>query len=295
MLTSRFVRPISQILPQLVGSRKLIVRNKWDSAKKTNVYNLITNPDKIKIDIAPVPSDITDSISLYDYAKMTLTQTSTNLLGIGVATGVSIFTGTTLISSEMSDPIILGAIAMIGGFAGSIYSIIKMHHYTPDMVYNETEKKYNIIDNQTRKNFLYGLIASQGLLITPFMMVNTEYIVPAVFMTTAITAGPVMYAYMNPTKNISGIGNFLYSSLVGMCTIGITGIIFPSLGHIWYQPEPYIGILIMSGYNWYDTQCIINSYNEKKLDPIGHSVNYTLNFINILIRVIELMARRNRK
>ena len=295
MLTSRFVRPISQILPQLVGSRKLIVRNKWDSAKKTNVYNLITNQDKIKIDIAPVPSDITDSISLYDYAKMTLTQTSTNLLGIGVATGVSIFTGTTLISSEMSDPIILGAIAMIGGFAGSIYSIIKMHHYTPDMVYNETEKKYNIIDNQTRKNFLYGLIASQGLLITPFMMVNTEYIVPAVFMTTAITAGPVMYAYMNPTKNISGIGNFLYSSLVGMCTIGITGIIFPSLGHIWYQPEPYIGILIMSGYNWYDTQCIINSYNEKKLDPIGHSVNYTLNFINILIRVIELMARRNRK
>lgn len=127
------------------------------------------------------------------------------------------------------------------------------------------------------------------------MMVCTEYILPAVFMTTLITAAPVTYAYMNPTKNISGVGNFLFSSLFGLCAIGCTGIIFPSFGYFWFQPEPYIGILMMSGYNWYDTQIMIDSYKNKNLDPIYHSVNYTINYMNILIRVINLMMEHYRK
>jgi FtsH-binding integral membrane protein len=294
MFTSRFIRPVRHIFTQISSSNALIVRHKWDSAKgNKNVNKLITEPHKMKINIDPVPSNVLNSISLNDYAKMTLTQTSINILGIGSVTGVGMFTCLTLINNGLIDPLILGTTAITGGFVGGVYSIIKMKDQKPEIVYNKKENKYNIVDNQTRKNLLYGFIASQGIMVTPFMMINLEYIIPAMFITTAITAGPVAYAYMNPSNDISSIGTFLSSSLIGLCTIGITGLIFPSIGQYWFQPEPYIGIIIMSGYNWYDTQCMIQSYNEKKLDPIGHSVNYTLNFMNILIRIITLMRRRN--
>lgn len=296
MFASRFIRPGRHIFRQTGLSHALIVRHKQDNVKvKKDDHKIINEPYNMKINITPVSSNVLDSITLNDYAKMTLTQTSTNILGIGAVTGVSMFTGFNLIINGIIDPFTLGTTAIISGFVGSLYSIVKMNNYKPEMVYNKKENKYDIIDNQTRKNLLYGFIASQGIMISPIMMMNLEYIIPAMFVTTVISAGPITYAYMNPTNNISGVGTFLFSSLIGLCTIGITGIIFPSIGHIWFQPEPYIGILIMSGYNWYDTHCMIKSYNEYKLDPIGHSVNYTLNFMNILIRVIELMSRRNKK
>jgi len=127
------------------------------------------------------------------------------------------------------------------------------------------------------------------------MMMNSEYILPAAAITAGITAGPIMMAYMNPKENTAAVGNFLFTALVGSCVLGLTGIIFPSFGQMWFRPEPYISILLFSGYNWYHTQCMIQSYKENKLDPIGHSVNYTLNAVNIMIRVMELLARSNRK
>jgi hypothetical protein len=131
MFMVRIAYPVRHILPQLTAVRPLIVHNKWDSVKNNiNINGLVGNQNKTKINIKSIPNDVTDSISLNDYAKMTFMQTSTNILGIGAVTTVSIFTGATLMSQGISDLFTLCATAMAVGLIGGVYTIVKIKDYT---------------------------------------------------------------------------------------------------------------------------------------------------------------------
>lgn len=257
---------------------------------KTNNY--LEPFPSIDIKETPKAKEIKTTVSMNDYAKLTFSKTVNNLGKVGVASGVSVVIGSGLM--QIMDPLIVVGGGIFGSFGVAIYSLVKLSGETPTVVYNEKEKKHEIIDSPDRNMYLNMFLVAEGITISPMMCLGYNLVGPAVIITSLIMAGPIANAYVNPTKNIDGMGSFLFTSLLGMVGLSITGIIFPGLGQLWMQPEPYLGILLFSGYNWYDTQVMRLSYENNKLDPTIHSVNYTLNFINILIRVIEIMSRAQR-
>ena len=241
------------------------------------------------IHIKAIPDDIKSTISMRDYTKMTLVKTSINIGKIGLfGAGSMCFYGP---MSVMANPYVAGISGIVGGTGLAVYSLMQFAKESPKIIYNDNQ--HHLVDSSKRNMYLNMFLLGEGITLGPLLIIGSGYIIPATLITTGIMAGPIASAYLNPVKkdNLIGVSNFLYTSLLGICGLGLTSLIFPSFGALYMKPEPYIGILLFSGYNWYDTQMMMESYKENRLDPSGHSVNYTLNFINIFIRVMELLAR----
>ena len=263
------------------------VRYKWGL---NDMNSHVSTPTAMGINIKPIDEeDALTTITQDDYAKMTMIKTSTNLLKVGAVTGISVGLAPGLMT--FIDPAFLMGGSLLGSFGMALYSLYKIADETPKITYNKSTKKHQIVDSDTRNKYLNLFLVAEGITIAPMVGLLLPLAAPAALLTSGIMAGPIAAAYFNPVKDTSAVGSFLFTGLCGMVGLGITGLIFPSFGALWFQPEPYIGILLFSGYNWYDTQVMIESYQNRQLDPTAHSVNYTLNFINIFIRVLEVMAR----
>lgn len=280
---TRLLGQRASIIPRRIPN----VRFKWGL---NDMNSHVNTPTAMGISIKPIDEDnALATITKDDYAKITMKQTSVNLLKVGAVTGMSVGLAPGLMT--FIDPAFLMGGSLLGSFGMALYSLYKISDETPKITFNKTSKKHEIVDSFTRQKYLNLFLIAEGITIAPIVGLLLPLAAPAAIITSGLMAGPIAAAYLNPMKDTTAVGSFLFTGLCGMIGFGITGLIFPSFGALWFQPEPYIGILLFSGYNWYDTQVMMESYENKQLDPTAHSVNYTLNFINIFIRVMEIMAR----
>lgn len=93
----------------------------------------------------------------------------------------------------------------------------------------------------------------------------------------------------------------LMGGLVGLIGIGLVSIgtqlvigpnIFSSALH---SIDTYGGLVLFMGITAYDTHKAIDRYENKDPDHLGCSVELYLDFVNILIRIMEIMAKLQNK
>lgn len=257
--------------------------------KVTRASPVSISSDGLTFKKKPVESNVLSTISQDDYVKMASTETSMNLFKVGAASAGAIAAAPFLMT--VVDPMVLAGTAFVGSFGTVLYSLFQIGAESPTVRYNKQERKHEIVDSPRRRKFVNMFLVAEGVTIAPivYMAAATEVLLPATLITGGIMAGPIVAAYMNPTKNYHGAGTFAFTALLGSIGLSIGGLIFPSFAAVWHMPEAYIGIGIMSIFNWYDTQLMLDSYHKKELDPTKHGISYTLNFINIWIRVVRIM------
>ena len=252
--------------------------------------------DNMNINIKPIHTSDATAFKKYtvdDYSKDVLKMTSFNLLKIGGFTSFSILAVAPVLLNYV-DALPLGVCSVIGGTGVALYSLYQISKETPQLVKlnpNRADSEYEIQDSTKRKIHLNTFLLAEAIVISPVVSMCIDFVPSALAITGGLMIAPIVTAYALPKNSMLPLGNALMTGLCGMIAISLVGLFVPSFGHIWFEYEPWLGIGLFSLFNAYDTQVMLNSYEQRKLDPMGHSINYTLNFINIFIRVLEILAK----
>jgi FtsH-binding integral membrane protein len=140
---------------------------------------------------------------------------------------------------------------------------------------------------EERKGHAYKMHAFMGVTIAPSLFLFQQFIPHALIATAALTAGPIVVALKTPSEAFLPYGTALYSCLGGLVGVGFLSLFFPSLHSI----DMYGGIILFTLYNAYDTHVMITDYKNGIRDAVSHATNYSLNIINLFIRLLEFFAR----
>ena len=185
---------------------------------------------------------------------------------------------------------------MISSTICSFYAIIKFHMTAP--VYNRDAQGNNYLaecqSNRDREKWSNVIFLMMGIIISPALFEAIEYdiLIRALVVTTLATVGPIM-ASLNTTNSSSLLQyrSSVHTMLTGFLFLSLGGIFFPVLHEI----ELYGGVLFFAFLNAYDTHVAIQKFRQGEADHVGHAINYALNILNILIRVIEILIRMKRE
>lgn len=176
----------------------------------------------------------------------------------------------------------LGGTCWVGSAVGSIY-----HAYQFGL-YDKTEKQ--------RLRHAYMMHALMGVTISPSLLIFHEFIPHAMITTGALIAGPITAARMASDGAMLNWGSALYTSLWGTVGIGFSSIICHYIGlnelsSALHNVDLFAGVALFTVLNAYNTHVIVDDFNKGKRDELTHSVNYSLNCINIFIRLLEIFAK----
>ena len=122
-----------------------------------------------------------------------------------------------------------------------------------------------------------------------------ESIVIAVFLTTGLVVGLSFYACYTNT-NFTYLGGVLFA---GLCILSIAGLLIFLFGKNYVNDIIYssISLLIFSLYLIYDTQLIYGKFGvEYKIDDyIIAAINIYLDIINLFIKILKIIGKKNNK
>lgn len=151
---------------------------------------------------------------------------------------------------------------------------------------------------------LYGLFAlGTGLTSIPLFaaasFIDPSILPTAIGITCGIFGGSSMAAYMMPKDKMLGYGRVFMGGLlglIGMQLIGLGAAFFMGpnpLSLMLFRADTYLGILLFSGFIAYDTHTAIKEYESGNADHLGTSIQFVLDFWNILVRVISIFMNRD--
>jgi FtsH-binding integral membrane protein len=143
-------------------------------------------------------------------------------------------------------------------------------------------------------------VAGLGLGAAPLfaMVAGTSIIPTALGLTTAIFGGASLVAYTMPKDKMLGFGRVLAGSLLGLIGLQLVGILSSvfmgptALSMLLFSAQNYLGIGLFSIMIAYDTHMAIKMYEMGEADHLGMSIQFLLDFWNILIRIISVLANR---
>jgi FtsH-binding integral membrane protein len=131
--------------------------------------------------------------------------------------------------------------------------------------------------------------------------IDPSIIPSSIGITMGIFGGASLMAYNMPKDKMLGYGRIYMGSLlglIGMQLIGLGSAIFlgPNpLSTLLFQIDNYVGIVLFAGLIGYDTHLAIKQYETGNADHLGMSIQMLLDFWNLLIRIMEIMAKSKRK
>jgi len=212
-----------------------------------------------------------EPITLSTYVKKTSFQTSKNLAIVGVSSALSTSTFSFLSNYTSNETLFpFACVGILGAFGTSLYCAYKI----------DTD---NIKKQLTYSNFMH---IGMGVSISPSLMIYSQNIPQATILTTALVLGPATMSLYLPKDSLLKFGPALYTGLWSLIGIGIGGIFFPVLHSI----DLYFGVALFTIYNMYDTHVMIKDFEEGKINHVLHACKYSLNFINIFVRILEILA-----
>jgi|LakMenEpi02Apr12_1017379.scaffolds.fasta_scaffold00830_3 FtsH-binding integral membrane protein len=229
-----------------------------------------------------------NDLELQEHAK-NVAFTTGKLLGTTALTGTAaVGIGLTLLSANIPYDILmpLGITTYIGSFCGSLYNAWKIDDP------NKTEAQ--------KLKHAYWMNGFMGVVISPSLLVFHQVIPHALITTSALVAGPIVAAKMMPSNSLLSYGPALSTALCGLIGVGFTSIIAPligfhDLGIALHSIDLYGGVILFTIYNAYDTQVVIDEFNKGNRDIVKHSAIYSLNVINIFIRLLEIFSKIQKK
>jgi FtsH-binding integral membrane protein len=146
-----------------------------------------------------------------------------------------------------------------------------------------------------RRSHAYWMHCLLGISIVPALLKYKNAIPSASAVTFSLVAGPITAALLLPKGKLLSWGNALYTGLWGIAGISAAAAIGRIFG--WHQfgdaahsLELYGGVALFTMFNAFDTHKVISDYNNGVVDVIGHATNYTLNAVNIFIRLLEIFG-----
>jgi FtsH-binding integral membrane protein len=208
--------------------------------------------------------------------------TTGKFLGLTALSGAStIGVGSLMVTAFSEVAPTIGGATVLGAFAGSLYHVYKLGKPMSD-----EQRLYH-------GYWMHGLM---GITIAPSLIVFHQFIPHALITTAALTAGPITAAYRMPKGAMLPYGSALYTGLWGLIGVGVTSLLAPllgfhGLGMMMHNIDLYAGVALFSVYNAYDTHVMIDNYEKGERDYIGHAVNYSLNAINIFVRMLEIFSK----
>jgi FtsH-binding integral membrane protein len=217
---------------------------------------------------------------------------------------VYLYTGGALVGG-LSTSILLEPLAIqnpglftIGGLITGISSGIALS-LIKGVVKNKPEGK--VMENSPVRIFCYGTaIASMGAMISPFISVMNG-IDPSIFstslvLTTGVFGGASMFAYMAPKYSLSPYLGPMIGGLWGLVGIGLTSVGaqyfgYTQLGDVLHNINTYGGLCLFTGLLAVDTHVAMTEYDKGNPDHLETSYMFYLDTINILIRIMTIMAQ----
>lgn len=148
---------------------------------------------------------------------------------------------------------------------------------------------------------VYALgMAGLGLSASPLFMaanaIDPSIIPTALGITCGIFGGASFAAYSMPKDAMIGYGRILGGSLLGLIAMQLIGlgslaIIGPNaFASLFFSVHNYIGIGLFTAFVAYDTHLAIKAYESGVPDHVGLSIQFLLDFWNLLINVISLLG-----
>ena len=145
-----------------------------------------------------------------------------------------------------------------------------------------------------RENHAYWMHALMGVAISPAIVMYRSVVPQALVATTALVAGSITTALFLPKGRLLSWGSALYTSLWGLVGVGTISVLFPILG--WniaseaaQAVQLFGGVALFTVYNAFDTHAVIRDYQSGLSDAIGHATNYSLNAINIFVKLLDIL------
>lgn len=239
-----------------------------------------------KVNKSESKSIVIDDLSpLQRYCKLVGTTTG-KFLGITALTGAATVGSVAAFANVV--PLTIAPYVCIGGilcsFIGSLY-----HAYHIDSSKSDEE----------RLRHAYWMHAFLGVVISPVLVIFSEFIPHALITTAALVAGPITFSRFMPKGSLLPWGTALYTALWGLIGVGCMSLIAPLLGFTnlamtLHGIDLYAGVALFTLYNAYDTHKLINDFENGRENHIGHAAHYSLNAINIFIRLLEIFAKANK-
>jgi len=196
---------------------------------------------------------------------------------------------------------------LVGGVITALGSIgVMCYEKCKSKVVTDQQGTLDMEDTMLRKASFWGLVLGEGLTIAPFASVIHEIdpgILPtAALITTGVMAGASLYAYRTPPDQLTLWGTPLYGSLLGLLGVGVVGL---GCGLVWgpsslmfqalHSVNTYGGIVLFSAFTAYDTEQMMDRYQTGDPDHIGSATEFYLNFVNLLVRIMEVLAKFQKK
>lgn len=184
---------------------------------------------------------------------------------------------------------------VLNGTLGSIISLGCIFYivFTSSSANNRYSATYT---GQQTKRFaalmLFGYTTgnSLGPLIDYVNYINSEILTSAVAMTAMIFLSFSLTALFAKRRSYLYLGGILGSTLNYLFWGSLLNRFFQF--QLMYDIQTYLGLIVFSGYVIFDTQVIVEKAERGSGDFVGHALDLFLDFINILIRIIQILAKK---
>jgi FtsH-binding integral membrane protein len=161
---------------------------------------------------------------------------------------------------------------------------------------NQVEISYSI--NSIPRTLSYiSLIVGNGIIMVPMFAIIPDSVLPAFIASSSVFGGATWYAMTRKTGELEIWGSALHGGLTGLVGVSLVGLgsnlIF---GHNWFGDITHLvslygGIPLFTGLVAYDTHKSIEKYQSGDPDHLGCSTELYLDFINLFVRFMEIIAK----
>jgi len=139
--------------------------------------------------------------------------------------------------------------------------------------------------------FLQG--CSLGGLLQQVIDIDPRIITTAFLGTSTIFICFSLCALLSSRRSWLFLGGFLSSALTILFIGGIVNIFFQS--YFWFSVQLYGGLLMFCGFVIFDTQLIVEKAARGDTDFIQHSLSLFMDFVNIFVRLLIILAKDKKK
>lgn len=153
-----------------------------------------------------------------------------------------------------------------------------------------------------------GVSVGMGTVIAPMVSQIAASVSPSILPVATVLALTTMgassaFAMLRPADSMLHWRAPLMAGLGGLIGVGVTALVaqlaagamgsatVANLAASLHSVDTYAGIVLFTGMNAYDTHLAMTMYRAGQADHLGCATQLYLNFVNLLIRIMEALAK----
>lgn len=217
---------------------------------------------------------------------------ATTGLGLGATLG-----GSCILAANPEFMMMSAGPLVLGGFFTSIAGCLGLHFAKYEISEDQTESTNSPARIASYSAIVGGMTASTAPLWTIFHTID-PMIMPISLGLTATTMGAATFwAHRQPPGKLLSWEQPLMGGLFSLVGVGLVGLgsqlVFGpnALSLVLHNVDTYGGIVLFTAFTSYETHAAVKMYQDGDPDHLGCSINVYLDFMNLLIRFAEIVAR----